>query len=82
MNYLLLPLFMNTNTYRRKSLSLRINENFNYKDTDILTKFINEQGKILPRRITGLSAKQQKHIAKNIKTARIACLLPFLNSEE
>jgi small subunit ribosomal protein S18 len=49
-----------------------------YKDTKILTKFLSDQGKILPRRITGLSSKEQKKVAKLIKTARIAALLPFV----
>ena len=49
-----------------------------YKDTKTLTNFLSEQGKILPRRVTGLSSKEQKKIAKLIKTARIAALLPFV----
>ena len=49
-----------------------------YKDTKILTNFLSDQGKILPRRITGLSSKEQKKVAKLIKTARIAALLPFV----
>ena len=49
-----------------------------YKDTKILTNYLSEQGKILPRRVTGLSSKQQKKVTKLIKTARIAALLPFV----
>ena len=49
-----------------------------YKDVKILGRFISDQGKILPRRITGLSSKQQKKITKCIKTSRIAALLPFV----
>jgi len=49
-----------------------------YKDIKILTNYLSEQGKILPRRVTGLSSKQQKKITKLIKTARIAALLPFV----
>lgn len=49
-----------------------------YKDTKILSNFISDQGKILPRRITGLSSKHQKKVTKLIKTARIAALLPFV----
>ena len=49
-----------------------------YKDVKILTNYLSEQGKILPRRVTGLSSKQQKKITKLIKTARIAALLPFV----
>lgn len=50
----------------------------NYKDTKTLSHFISEQGKILPRRLTGLNSKQQKRITKLIKKARIAALLPFI----
>lgn len=49
-----------------------------YKDIDTLTKFITERGKILPRRITGVSAYHQKHLAKAIKQARYMALLPFV----
>jgi len=49
-----------------------------YKDTQILTNFLSDQGKILPRRVTGLSSKEQKKVTKLIKTARIAALLPFV----
>ena len=49
-----------------------------YKDTKILSQFISDQGKILPRRITGLNSKEQKRIAKLIKRARIAALMPFV----
>ena len=49
-----------------------------YKDIKILTNFLSDQGKILPRRVTGLSSKEQKKVAKLIKTARVAALLPFV----
>lgn len=49
-----------------------------YKDTETLLKFITERGKILPRRITGVSAYHQKHLAKAIKRARHMALLPFV----
>ena len=50
----------------------------NYKDVKILGNFLSDQGKILPRRVKGLSSKQQKKVTKCIKTARIAALLPFV----
>jgi len=53
-------------------------ETINYKDTKFLSNFISDQGKILPRRTTGLNSKQQKRITKLIKRARIAALLPFV----
>lgn len=49
-----------------------------YKDTDTLSKFITERGKILPRRITGVSAYHQKRLATAIKRARHVALLPFV----
>ncbi len=49
-----------------------------YKDPDFLMKFVNEQGKILPRRITGTSLKYQRRLAKAIKRARHLALMPFV----
>lgn len=49
-----------------------------YKDIDTLVKFITERGKILPRRITGVSAYHQKRLATAIKRARHMALLPFV----
>jgi len=50
-----------------------------YKNTKLLVKFISPQGKILPRRATGLTAKQQRVMATAIKRARMSGLLPFVN---
>ena len=49
-----------------------------YKDVDLLKHFISERGKILPRRVTGTSAKNQRKVANAIKRARIMGLLPFV----
>ena len=49
-----------------------------YKDSDFLMKFINEQGKLLPRRITGTSAKYQKRVSQAVKRARHLAILPYL----
>ena len=48
-----------------------------FKDIETLSKFITEGGKILPRRITGVSAYYQRHLTKAIKRARYMALLPF-----
>ena len=48
------------------------------KDPEFLKKFLNEQGKILPRRITGTSVKYQKKVATAVKRARHLALLPYL----
>ena len=50
-----------------------------YKDADFLLKFVNEQGKILPRRITGTSNKYQKKVSQAIKRARHLALLPYVD---
>jgi small subunit ribosomal protein S18 len=50
---------------------------FDYKDPQTLRHFITERGKIVPRRISGLSAKQQRELTKAIKLARKISLLPF-----
>ena len=49
-----------------------------YKDPDFLLKFVNEQGKILPRRITGTSLKYQRKVAQAIKRSRHLALMPYV----
>ncbi len=49
-----------------------------YKDENFLLKFINEQGKILPRRLTGTSAKYQRKVSQAVKKARHLSLLPYV----
>ncbi len=49
-----------------------------YKDPNFLKKFLNEQGKILPRRITGTSLKYQRQLTTAVKRARHLALLPFV----
>jgi len=49
-----------------------------YKETDVLERFINDQGKILPRRVTGTSAKYQRQLNKAIRRARFMGLLPYV----
>ncbi len=49
-----------------------------YKNPEFLKKFLNEQGKILPRRITGTSLKYQRKVAQAIKRARHLALLPYV----
>ena len=48
-----------------------------YKDPEFLKKFLNEQGKILPRRLTGTSLKFQRKVAQAVKRARHLALLPY-----
>lgn len=49
-----------------------------YKDADFLLRLVNEQGKILPRRITGTSQKYQKRVAQAVKRARHLALMPYV----
>ncbi len=49
-----------------------------YKDPEFLLKFVNEQGKLLPRRITGTSVKFQRKVAQAVKRARHLALMPYL----
>lgn len=49
-----------------------------YKDIELLRKFISANGKIAPRRVTGTSAKWQRHLATAIKRARHMALLPYI----
>ena len=50
-----------------------------YKDTELLKRFISERGKILPRRVTGTCAKYQRQLAIAIKRSRQMALLPYVN---
>jgi small subunit ribosomal protein S18 len=49
-----------------------------YKDPEFLKKFLNDQGKILPRRLTGTSLKYQRKVAQAVKRARHIALLPYV----
>lgn len=53
-----------------------------YKDTELLKRFISERGKILPRRVTGTSAKYQRKLTIAIKRSRQVALLPFVAEEK
>lgn len=65
-------------TQKQKISTIGINQKIDYKDIDLLKLFLTEQGKIVPRRITGVTVQQQRQIAKAIKRARILSLLPFV----
>ena len=68
--------------YFRKRLSpIKPGDPIDYKDVDLLRKFVTERGKILPRRITGLTSKQQRDITLSIKRSRQIALMPFINVE-
>ena len=65
-------------TSKQKISIIGYDQKIDYKDIDLLKLFITEQGKILPRRATGVTAQQQRKIAKAIKRARVLSLLPFI----
>nr|BDA97746.1 ribosomal protein S18 [Rhodomonas sp. NIES-698]BDA98712.1 ribosomal protein S18 [Rhodomonas sp. NIES-1730] len=67
--------------YRRKASPIKIGDAIDYKDVELLSTFLTEQGKILPKRLTGLTNKQQNKVTKAIKRARMLSLLPFVNRE-
>ena len=50
-----------------------------YKDTKLLSRYISEKGKIIPSRITGVSRKKQKELARAIKRARFLSLMSYTN---
>ncbi len=50
---------------------------FSYKEPDLLSHFVTEQGSIMPRKDTGLTGKLQRRLAKEVKRARHLALLPF-----
>ncbi|MBY0472831.1 30S ribosomal protein S18 [Patescibacteria group bacterium] len=53
-------------------------QRIDYKDVDVLKKFLNPHGKIMPRRRTGLSAANQRALSQAVKRARFMALLPFI----
>jgi small subunit ribosomal protein S18 len=67
--------------YRKRQSPLPASQPIDYKDVELLHKFVTERGKMLPRRITGLTARQQRALTTAVKRARLVALLPFLNVE-
>jgi len=65
---------------RRKSCPFKSAgvRHIDYKDVDTISQFITERGKIIPRRITGVSLHYQRLLTKAIKKARYMALLPFV----
>ena len=61
---------------------VNIKQKIDYKDIDLLNLFLTEQGKILPRKVTGITIQQQRKLTKAVKRARILSLLPFVASNQ
>ena len=55
---------------RKKVCHMCLGKSVDYKDVNVITKYISENGKILPRRVTGTCAKHQRHVAEEVKKAR------------
>lgn len=66
---------------RKKMSPLQPGEEIDYKDVRRLQRFLTERGKILPRRATGLTAKQQRQVSGAIKRARQIALLPYVKRD-
>ena len=56
--------------------------NLDYKNIDVLRQFITETGKIVPARVTGISASNQRKVTKSIKIARFLALLPYTDMHQ
>ena len=63
---------------KKKICQMCAGKSVDYKDVMIVSKYINEKGKIMPRRMTGACAKHQRHIAQQIKWARFMALLLYV----
>ena len=63
---------------KKKICQMCAGKSVDYKDVMIINKYINEKGKILPRRVTGTCAKHQRHVADEVKKARFMALIPFV----
>uniref|UniRef100_A0AB39U2V4 Small ribosomal subunit protein bS18c n=1 Tax=Ophioglossum hongii TaxID=3238578 RepID=A0AB39U2V4_9MONI len=64
----------------RRSSAIGSDEVIDYKNINLLRRFVSEQGKILPKRTNGLTSKQQRSVTVAIKRARLLALLPFPSS--
>ena len=64
---------------KKKICQMCTGKTVDYKDVMIISKYINEKGKIMPRRMTGACAKHQRNIAMQIKRARFMALIPYVN---
>ncbi len=64
---------------KTKKVRRVINDYIDYKDAKLLQKFVTDQGKIIPRRITGLSAKQHRELVRAIKRARQVAIMPYVS---
>ena len=62
---------------KKKVCAMCAGKDVDYKDPETLRRYINEKGKIVPRRVTGTCALHQRHISKQVKRARAIALMPY-----
>ena len=65
--------------FQRRRPRMTIPAYIDWKDTDVLKRFIPERGKIMPRRLSGLTAKEQRNLSQAIKRARLMALVPYVS---
>ena len=63
---------------KKKVCQMCAGKTVSFKEPEILKKYINEKGKILPRRVTGTCAKHQREVAKMVKRSRMMAIIPFV----
>ncbi len=69
--------------FRRRRAKLRVKaEEIDYKNVDLLKRFVSDKGRINPSRVTGANAKLQRKIAKAVKRARNIALIPYTRIEK
>ena len=69
--------------FRRRRAKLRVKaEEIDYKNVELLKRFVSDKGKINPLRLTGANAKLQRKIAKAVKRARNIALIPYTRTEK
>nr|YP_010874032.1 ribosomal protein S18 [Justicia gendarussa]WGV35422.1 ribosomal protein S18 [Justicia gendarussa] len=73
------PFLKSKRSFRRRLPPIQSGDRIDYRNMNLISRFISEQGKILSRRVNRLTLKQQRLITIAIKQARILSLLPFLN---
>jgi len=62
---------------RKKVCHMCLGKSVDYKDVNVMLKYVSDNGKILPRRFTGTCAKHQRHVAEQVKRARFMGFIPF-----
>nr|ATG26021.1 ribosomal protein S18 [Monopsis stellarioides subsp. schimperiana] len=76
------PVLKSKRSFRRRLPPIQSGDRIDYRNMSLIRRFISHQGKILPRRVTKLTLKQQRLMTIAIKQARILSLLPFLNNDK